>query len=324
MSVFSPGVGYADDYWKNYFTPDQVEEIVATVSHTMFPSGGVPISVRAYLHDGPAPTILMAQGLLPYGLMVSRFHLAFFRAGFNVVNPDLPGFGLSGGTRGGPTIPQLIQVWKDTKAFTLRELGEVPIYTVATAEDSVTSYYALANDPDVKAMSLHTLLEYGDVENLYFVTNPVKRRAMMVGARIGNALKLDIPFDRETIPWDDVVAPYVEVLKKDPLVLPHFTTALGASMAKPMKPPVPFEECTTPCQMIASERSRLWPVSHNRKAYERLGCPKKEFVLLEGAPQWSMDDDYLQKYTEQVIRWFRENGAQTTAAQRQAGAPVGG
>src|SRR3989442_8602551 len=122
MSAFSPGVGYADDYWKNYYSPDEVEEILATISHTMIPSSGIPISVRGYLHDGPAPTILMAQGLLPYGLMVCRFHLAFYRAGFNVVNPDLPGFGLSGGPRGGPTIPQMIQVWRDVKAFTQREL----------------------------------------------------------------------------------------------------------------------------------------------------------------------------------------------------------
>lgn len=324
MSAFSPGVGYADDYWKKYYSPEEVEEILATISHTVIPSGGVPISVRAYLHDRRAPTILMAQGLLPYGLMVCRFHMAFYRAGFNVINPDLPGFGLSGGRRGGPTIPQLIQVWRDVKAFTQRELGDVPLYTVATAEDSVTSYYALANDPDVVAMSLHTLLEYGDVENLYFVGNKLKIRLMMVGARVGNALRLDIPFDRETIPWDDVVEPYVDVLKEDPLVLPHFTTALGASMAKPMKPPVPFEECTTPCQMIASEKSRLWPVEHNRKAYERLGSPKKEFVLLEGAPQWSMGDDYLHTYTAHVIRWFRENGAEAGAAVTGADAPVGG
>jgi fermentation-respiration switch protein FrsA (DUF1100 family) len=152
----------------------------------------------------------------------------------------------------------------------------------------------------------------------------MKIRAMMLGARVGNALRLEIPFDRETIPWDDVVEPYVDVLKDDPLVLPHFTTALGASMAKPMKPPVPFEQCTTPAQMIASEKSRLWPVEHNRKAYERLGSPKKEFVLLEGAPQWSMSDEYLHEYTGHVIRWFRENGADLTPADAEAQAPVGG
>jgi alpha-beta hydrolase superfamily lysophospholipase len=314
MSVFTQGVGWADDYWKNYYTADEVEEIESTISHTMFPSSGMPISVRAYLHDAPAPTILMAQGLLPYGLMVAKFHLAFFHAGFNVVNPDLPGFGFSGGRRGGPTIPQLIQLWRDTKAFVKRELAPEQIFTTATAEDSVTSYYALANDPDIVAMSLHTLLEYGDVENLYFVRNPVKRRLMMVGARIGNTLHLDIPFSRETIPWDDVIEPYVELHKQDPLVLPHFTVALGASMAKPMKPAVRFEDCTTPIQMIASEKSRLWPVHHNRKAYERLGSPKKEFVLLDGAPQWAMTDEYLKPYTENVIRWFRENGAAIPAA----------
>lgn len=267
--------------------------------------------MRAFLHDRPAPTLLMVHGLLPYGLMMCKFYLAFHRAGFNVVNADLPGFGLSGGARGGPTIDAMIRMWRDVKAFALRELGEGPLFVVGTAEDSVTAYYAFANDPDVDALSLHVLLEYGDVENLHWKGNRAKIRAMMLGARIAHAAKLDLPFDAvRAVPWEEIIEPHVDTLRKDPLAITAYSTALAATMAKPMPPPVPFEECRTPCQMLVSEKSRLWPLEHNRRAYERLGSPKKEWVLIEGAPQWSLRDEFVETYTGNVIRWFGANGSE--------------
>jgi alpha-beta hydrolase superfamily lysophospholipase len=314
VSTLYPGVGLGDDYWKNYYSPDVVEDIEGKISHTTIPTSGLPLAVRAYVQGGPAPTIMMTHGLLPYALMVSKHHLAFHRAGFNVVTADLPGFGASGGPRGGPTIPQLIQMWRDLKSFAQREFGDGPLFSIGTAEDSVTSYYAFANDPAITAMSLHVLLEYGDVENLNWQGSRPKIRAMMLGARAARALKLDLTWDAETaLPWDDIIDPHVETYKNDPLVISHFTVGLAATMAKRMRAPVPFEECRTPCQMIVSEKSRLWPVEHNRRAYERLGCPRKEWVLLEGAPQWSMQDDYMHTFTENVIRWFSENGAFETS-----------
>src|SRR5205807_886633 len=145
MSVFSPGPGIADNYWKRYYSPEEADEICAKISHTTIVSSGLPIHMRFYLQDGPAPTIMTLHGLLPHGLMFGKLHLAFHRAGFNVVNADLPGFGLSGGPRGGPTISQLIQLWHDVMALTEREVDSTSIFTWGQAEDSVTSYYTFAN-----------------------------------------------------------------------------------------------------------------------------------------------------------------------------------
>ena len=105
--------GLATDYWKRYFTPEEVSEIVASSTTTTLVSGGLPIHVRLYEHARDAPTVLMSHGLITYGLALARLQLPFYRAGYNVVQWDMPGWGQSGGPRGGCTIDQATDTWRD-------------------------------------------------------------------------------------------------------------------------------------------------------------------------------------------------------------------
>src|SRR5207237_1364663 len=96
--------GLANDYWEQYYAADEVDEIIANRTTTMFVSGHYPIHVGLYLQHQSAPTVLMAHGLFVYGLTLAHLQLPLFRAGFNVVEWDLPGMGQSGGPRGGCTV----------------------------------------------------------------------------------------------------------------------------------------------------------------------------------------------------------------------------
>lgn len=309
MTAFSAGVGYADDYWKKYYSADEVAEVLEKISHTTIVSQRLPVHVRMYLQDRPAPTIVMAHGILPYGLMFARLHLLFHRVGFNVVNFDIPGYGLSGGTRGGCTMPELIQAWKDVITWTLGEFGD-PIYVVGTAEDGVTAYYALANDPRVSAMSIHVLLEYGDPANLFFVGPPWKVRLLQMFvpaiAKVAPGRRFEV---HKTMPFDSIFDDdMVDVFEHDPLRITHWTIGTGATMAKAMKPPVPFERCRTPIQALVSEKSSLWPAETTIRNYERLGGTK-ELVVMEGEKQWSWSQAFAERYGGHAIEWFRALGA---------------
>ena len=103
--------GLAHEYWKQYYTPAEVDEVIRHRTTTMFVSGHYPIHVGLYLHRQPAPTVLMAHGLFVYGLTLARLQLPLFRAGFNVVAWDLPGMGQSGGPRGGCTVVEFASSW---------------------------------------------------------------------------------------------------------------------------------------------------------------------------------------------------------------------
>src|SRR5258708_25548371 len=100
--------GLAGDYWRGYLTADEVEEVVAATGTTTVPSGRIPLHVRIYRQERPAPTVVMGHGMLVYGLVLARLQLPFHRAGFNVVQFDLPGLGQSGGPRGGCTVRDIL------------------------------------------------------------------------------------------------------------------------------------------------------------------------------------------------------------------------
>src|SRR5207244_13626379 len=96
--------GAALDYWKQYYTPDEVAEAESNTQTTMIVSGGLPVHVRLWIQPRPAPTVAIGSSILSYGLHLVRVQAPFFRAGFNVVQFDFLGLGQSGWSGGCCTV----------------------------------------------------------------------------------------------------------------------------------------------------------------------------------------------------------------------------
>ena len=191
--------GLADAYWRQYFTPEEVAELEAAIRPTGLVYEDTPVHVRVYHRDDDAPTIVAPHGLIVYGFLCARVHLEFYRAGWNIVSWDFPGFGQSGGPRNGPTIGSMIEVWKLMIDWASEQYGGRPVHVVGLAEDGVTGYYASANHPRVKAISAHHLLEFGDLDNVAWI-NPRWWRRPGMGSpsssdRPGHVRRLGRPWD---------------------------------------------------------------------------------------------------------------------------------
>ncbi|CAN5496495.1 hypothetical protein BH23CHL2_BH23CHL2_06450 [soil metagenome] len=305
--------GLSDEYWTQYYSPEEVDEIRSSTTTTTIVSGGLPVHVRIYERGASAPTVLVSHGLLTYGLQLARLQLPFYRAGFNVVQWDMLGFGQSGGMRSGCTIEQGIQAWKDAMAWTLEEFGE-PIYLLGFGEDGTVGYYALANHPAVHAMTFHNLWEYGTPEAMAWQGAPwllsLKRAYLSVAHRLWPTRTVEM---HEAVPWDDLFGPegrwpFRELFEHDPLRNEGYRYRLVYSMLRKRPLPVPFEECRTPIQLVSSELNELWSYDLNVRTYQRLGC-EKELVTLEGKPHWEWTREFDETYCAHAIRWYRQHGA---------------
>lgn len=311
----SGDAGLASDYWRGYYSAEEVDEILAAACTTTIVSGRMPLHVRMFRQESDtAPTVVMGHGMLVYGLALARLQLPFHRAGFNVVQFDLPGMGQSGGTRAGCTIADVILAWEDTLAFAVKEFGG-PVFVLGVAEDGVAGYYAAANRPDVAALSVHTLFEYGDHGGVAWLGPVWKVRltalALGLGARLAPRLRRPaasgVPYDQVFGgPGDDV---FVSRLRADPLGLQDVELRFSHSLVKRRPPPVAFEDCETPVQVIASDANTIWPFDVVRRGWARLGGPK-DLVVLEGRPQWESNREFHETYCGHVIRWFVANGAE--------------
>ncbi len=309
--------GLANEHWKAFYTPEEVAEIIAATSSTMITSGKYPIHVRLYTRSRAAPTIIMSHPMLPYGLLLARLQLPFYRAGFNVVQWDLPGWGQSGGPRANCPVSDFIRTWRTAIAFA-RARFTGPLFGMGLAEDSVTCYYVGANHPDLQALSLHTLHEYGDPDGVRWQGPAWLVRAKSIGVNLGVRVRPDLALQAEAaLPWRAIFSGpddglLLQAFEDDPLRVRRFHFRLVASMMHKMQPPVAFEQCHTPIQVIASEKSSLWPYAMNVRYFNRLACPK-ELVTLENTDQWVYTREFHEMYAGHVIRWFRGNGANAEA-----------
>ena len=306
--TWAAGPGLSDDYWKRYFEADEIEEILDSISGvTAIVSGGVPIHLRLWEHGrADAATVVLAHGLITYSLQLSRLHLRLFRAGFDVVSWDLPGYGLSGGTRTGPRLDDLLQAWQDVVAF-VSSGRDAPLFVAGLAEDGIAAYYALADHPAIDAMSLHALCEYGDPDNVAWTS--------FRGVQLLRAVEKVLPHatmdSHRGVPWTSVFGEEAAALyEADPLRTRRLGVHVGAWMTRPKAPPVRFEDCRTPVQILTSSASDLFPPAMNERAFARLGC-EKEHVVLEGQPFFSLSAEFADAYVPPVVSWFERNAART-------------
>jgi len=308
--------GLDSDIWRQFYTPEEIDEIVTRSRTTTLISGNYPIHARIYEQPGPAPTVIMAHGIIVYALLLQRMALPFYRNGYNVVHFDLPGIGQSGGPRGGCTMREMIQVWKDATDYARRTFGG-PVYAMGNAEDGVTCYYALANHPDIAAISVHNLFQYGDPAGAHPVGSPLKVRAATVFGGLGAALRPTFTIKgTKAFNWYNVFPAaedrkFVPMLENDPLGLQRVTSRMGFSMLRPMAPKVAFEQCRTPVQVIASQLNAIWPYEMTAGYYERLGGPK-ELITLPVKGQWELSQAFHELYCGHVMRWFGKHGASLT------------
>lgn len=269
----------------------------------------------------------MAHGLLLYGASFGRVILPYYRAGFNVVQFDMPGFGQSGGPRGGCTVHEIKRAFRDAFAFARNQFGGA-VYFVSVAEDGIFGYYALANDPDLRAMTLHVLYERGDEYAAPWLGSGRMFRAKRTGyglvqlARPSFAIK-----GTRSIPWHRVFSepgdqPTLQLLEHDPLALRQVQARFGASFLDRERPPVPFEECRTPVQVVASERNEYWPYDVVARNAARLAGPK-ELVCLTGKRHWELNREFAEIYCAHSIRWFTNHGAETVNRELSDSPPPG-
>ena len=159
---------------------------------------------------------------------------------------------------------------------------------------------------------MHTLFEYGDPEGVHWTGGPAMVRLKATGLAIASRTTPAMSYKAtDMIPFDDVFGapddgPYIEILKRDPLALDRVKVRFMYSLLRRQRAPIPFADCRTPVQVVASDKNEIWPYDMVVRNFERLGGPK-QLITLQDRPQWWFRRDWHEEYCAHVIEWFNEH-----------------
>jgi alpha-beta hydrolase superfamily lysophospholipase len=301
-SALEPTVTYAADAgWRRYqpFMPAAVRLDDESRVHEEFWSWRghrVHLDRMRGRPTGAAPCkVILVHGAGGNGRMLNPYAVLLADAGYDVVAPDFPGFGL---TLQAPCAKLAYGVWVDLLVDLVRReaAAGVPVVLFGLSIGGTTAYHAAAREPLVAGVIATTLLDLRDAATREAVTTS---RFL---ARIGGWIAAAFPRLTDPLPVGiRFVAPLAKMsrdaglskaIADDPRIGRGFLPARFWRTLSELAPAKEPEVFSTPL-LLAHPAADLWTdVSLSRRFFDRIGGPKR-VVLLDNASHFPLEEPGL-------------------------------
>jgi dienelactone hydrolase len=179
-------------FWHNYapwFGQATIDTIERTVEDVWIDSGGGQIHLSLFRHPDPAETIgtvVVSHCIAGYGLLIAPLGLRLMERGFNVVLPNLAGYGFNPRRRGDWTWAEFVQNFLGT-LDAAQERYRKSLFLAGMSQDGPLPYHAACHRPDLAALACYYLYDYRDTRFLadvsrFGVFTPLAQRVTGVGS----------------------------------------------------------------------------------------------------------------------------------------------
>lgn len=293
-----------NEHWKDFFPEEKERKFLeATIDEKWIPSEDTQIHLDIYDYSKEAPTIIYCHGLSSCGRMMGHLVQHIFKKGYNIICPDLVGFGMTTEKHGTGTIGQFTRNLLDVVAFA-KQRFKGPRFLTGISMGGALSYYTATCGADVNAIACFCLMDFSNVRFHSLSTVHHLLRPLFKGVAtifpgiyipIQHFLKLD------NLCQDPKV---IEIFKSNPLALKSYTTKFLHSLIT-SSPEIPFEDFDhVPVMVLHAKEDKLIPEHVSKKCYERLGG-KKEYVGLRKCGHIPIDARPIAEYVHAIDGWFR-------------------
>ena len=270
---------------------------------------GNSIHIDHYKNSQAKARVLMIHGVGGNGRLLSFLAAPLYRQGFDVVAPDLPGYGLT-------HVPEQTISWdmwyNMTKDLLKEELfcDDKPLVIFGLSAGGMLAYRVACAVPEISGIVVTNILDQ---------RNPKVREASAIHPLVGRygapmiqilakiAPKLPIPMKMVAN-----TRRLVNDKKLQKLLITDKHSAgatvplmLVASMVEssPAVEPENFIRC--PLLMVHPGDDRWTPVELSRLFFDRLNCPK-ELVMLENAGHFPVEQPGLSQMEEAVVAFLNK------------------
>ncbi|MEO0603164.1 MAG: alpha/beta hydrolase [Myxococcota bacterium] len=262
---------------------------------------GHDVHLDVHAPDGETlGTVLLVHGGGGHGRILAPFAVPLREAGYRVVAPDLPGYGLTVVPRGARTG---LGDWSALVADLAQAQGDTPVTVLGMSVGGTVALHAAMQTTAIDAVVVTTLLDLQDPE----VLRAVARRPGSVGLlrRFGGVVGGLRWRVRRLAPLDDLSSDpaIVEALVDDPLVgrrrvpLRFFASFLDTSA------PVAPTDYERPVLVVHPAEDSWTPPALSRPTYDALPGDKA-WVALEGASHLPLEQPGFGRLVEATLDWL--------------------
>lgn len=268
---------------------------------------GNQIHIDYYQRPDAKVKVFLLHGVGGNGRLLSFIGVPVYRSGFEVIAPDLPGYGLSVINSGVVDYYNWVDMVSDLVEYELSK-DERPIVLFGLSAGGMLAYHAACKSRNVSGIIATNLLdqrlqEVRDGSAINKVVSRIGPRMLTILSSINDGIMLPMKAvaNMRAIVNDQRL---VELLLKD-------KTSSGTSVsirfilslmnASPEIEPEDFAVC--PFLLVHPEKDQWTPVNLSRLFFDRLKC-KKELVMLDNAGHFPIEQPGLQKLEISAVNFL--------------------
>ncbi|WP_242987711.1 alpha/beta fold hydrolase [Anaerobacterium chartisolvens] len=293
--------------YEKYFGKKVMEFSQREMTEDWLDSAHGEIHLDVFTKDVEAPTIVFSHGMAGYGRLLCPYAYRLFSNGFNVILPDLIGYGHNKGQRGHWKWSDLVKNLIDTSNYAANKFNG-DIFLAGGSMGGVIAYHAVCHGAPVKAVACYCLFDFQDME-LIKESSSYGPFTSLVKSSLRWISKVAPNF---SIPASSVSSydnlsdndEFNNLVKKDPLGGNKMTLTAASEMTSVLLP-ISFEEFDiVPILVIQPGADKMTPAKFTKKAYEKLGTKNKKYLELEGRGHWVLDDEGVDTICNEINEWF--------------------
>lgn len=301
------------EFWKNYmvnwFGEDLVDKWKNYAEVEKIDSAKGKINVEIYRNINPEkPTIVFSHGIAGYARVLLPFLIPLFEKGYNIVAPDLEGFGYNNRLKGDFTWDIHLQNLKDTVDYA-RSIFKGKIFLGGASMGGPLAYSADVRYNCADGLICWCLWDFADKEFMIKETNtkrftyPIIPFLRLISALFGN-LRLKTCF---FISYDTLTdsTKFNELLKTDPQAGTLISLRGACSLITQSNPDLKHEEYKKPVLVCQPEHDKMTPAYYTKKTFEKIKSENKKIVLFKGAHFPTDKQTYL-KWTNEVNLFLKD------------------
>ncbi len=301
-----------NEFWKNYMTnyfgSDLIDKFEKYAEVKQIDSVNGKINIEIYKNvDINKPVIIFSHGIAGYARILLPFLIPLFEKGYNIVAPDLEGYGYNDRTKGDFTWNIHLNNLKDTVEYA-KTIFKGKVFLGGASMGGPLAYSTDAKYDCVNGLICWCLWDFSDKD---FMKNETVTKKFTYPLLPILKLLTHLFFKfriktYHTISYDTLTNDneFNELVKKDPQAGTLISLRGVLSLLTQSKPLKQYSEYDKPVLVCQPEGDRMTPSIYTKKTFEKIKSDKKFYYGFDG-DHFPLDNNHYLKWAEYVDEFIK-------------------